>query len=726
MSFATALSGLKAASTSLQVTGNNIANSQTTGFKQSRAEFADVYASSLGGVSRTQAGSGVRVTEVAQQFNDGNIESTQNSLDLAISGNGFFVLADTVNLPDPADKAAPVDPSVPSAYTRNGAFQLNSVGNVVNDKGQYLLAFAANGTTAAEGFSTGVFRPITVDTSQGLPSATTDISLKLTINGGAVAPTAVFSPTDPKSYNNTTSVTTYDSQGNAHVAATYYVKTPVANVWDAYLFIDNYGITTGGQAVPPNAAPKSTVSTTVNTPGLPIPMKFSSTGLLEEVGARAASTVSAEILTGAKAVATSATAASDTANALPVAITAENLLTAAESAVTNIDDGVAAATNVDALYTPARAASAVAKAQAALDAATAMKDAAASALTFVASGVGLGVQAQAAVDAATAAVDAAQTYRNSAGNVNDAATAATALADANAAATAIAAAKTTADAYMSATGAVSGSAQAAADQALAAASVAKAAAVVAAAVNSNPAVAAAALDANTKAATAALSAAAYATEAALVTDGASATAAIIAANKAASDAADAQLAAKKYDNALKAAAADATQASKVDFGAIDLSVIDPNLSVDPMAFGLNFAETTQLTSPFSVGVSSQNGLPAGNLTGIDVDDAGVVFAKYSNGGSKALGQVALARFPSNQSLAKLGDTTWGKTANSGTPVYGAAGDNNFGGIQSSALEGSNVDLSDQLVKLIIQQQAYQANSQTITTEKTLVDTILRA
>jgi len=86
----------------------------------------------------------------------------------------------------------------------------------------------------------------------------------------------------------------------------------------------------------------------------------------------------------------------------------------------------------------------------------------------------------------------------------------------------------------------------------------------------------------------------------------------------------------------------------------------------------------------------------------------------------------LARFQSNQSLAKLGDTSWAKTSDSGTPIYGAAGDNNFGTIQSSALESSTVDLSAQLVKLIIAQQAYQANSQTITTEKSLVETILRA
>ena len=597
MSFATALSGLKAASTSLQVTGNNIANSQTTGFKQSRAEFADVYASSLGGVSRTQAGSGVRVTEVAQQFNDGNIEATQNSLDLAISGNGFFVLADTVNLPDPANKAAPVDPSVPSAYTRNGAFQLNSAGNVVNDKGQYLLAFAANGTTAAEGFSTGVFRPITVDTSQGLPSATTNVNLKLTINGGATAPTAKFDPNDPKSYNNTTSVTTYDSQGNAHIAATYYVKTPVANVWHAYLFIDNFGITTGGQAVPPNAAKPSTVSSDINVPGLPIPMAFNSSGLLQEVGVRAS-------FAATTAMATAATG-------------------------TVKDTG---------------------------DAAT----------------------------AATAAADA--------GGTDDAA---------NAAALA---------------------------QALAASASATAMAAAVSTVNSNSAVNISnAADAAKIAADAARDAATvYATAAAAVVDQPTANDAAAFATAAAEAAVDAQTAIAKYNAAVKAASSTATQATKVDFGNINLTAIDPNIKVDPMAFSIDFAETTQLTSPFSVGVSSQNGLPAGNLTGIDVDDTGVVFAKYSNGGSKALGQVALARFPSNQSLAKLGDTTWGKTANSGTPVYGAAGDNNFGGIQSSALEGSNVDLSDQLVKLIVQQQAYQANSQTITTEKTLVDTILRA
>jgi len=458
MGFATALSGLKAAATNLQVTGNNIANAQTTGFKESRAEFADVYASSIGGVSKTQPGSGVRVTEVAQQFHQGNIEATQNSLDLAISGNGFFVLGDpaNVNLPDKNNPNAPVDPSIPSSYTRNGAFQLDKAGNVVDDQGRYLLAFAPNGLTKEEGFSVGVLRPLTIDTSQGLPTSTQNIDMKLNLNGAAAIPTvAVFDPTDPLSYNNTTSLTTYDTQGNAHIATTYYVKTATANEWEAYLYLDDFGITSGGPAVPPAVAPPSTVVAPPATPA-PIPLTFTTSGALATVAGQ------------------------------PAGVT------------------------------------------------------------------------------------------------------------------------------------------------------------------------------------------------------------------------------------------------KVDFGDIDLTAINPGISVDPMAFDIDFFGTTQFATPFSVNGLKQDGLPAGNLTGIDVDKTGAVFARYSNGGSKVLGQVALARFPSNQALAKLGDTSWGVTSTSGAPIYGAGGDNNFGAIQSSALEGSNVDLADQLVRLIIAQQTYQANSQTITTEKTLIETILRA
>jgi Flagellar hook protein FlgE len=111
MGFSTALSGLNAAANNLSVTGNNIANANTTGFKESRSEFADAYASSVGGVSKTQPGAGATVAAVAQQFNQGNLDLTGNNLDLAINGEGFFTLTD-----NPADLNSLV-------YSRAGAFR---------------------------------------------------------------------------------------------------------------------------------------------------------------------------------------------------------------------------------------------------------------------------------------------------------------------------------------------------------------------------------------------------------------------------------------------------------------------------------------------------------------------------------------------------------------------------------------------------------------------------
>ncbi|MGZ4956408.1 MAG: flagellar hook-basal body complex protein [Methylobacter sp.] len=737
MGFATALSGLKAASASLQVTGNNIANSQTSGFKESRAEFADVYASSIGGVSKTQPGAGVRVTEVAQQFNQGNIESTQNSLDLAISGNGFFVLADKVNLPDPNNPALPVNPSVPNAYTRNGAFRLDSSGNVVNGEGKYLLAFAPNGTTAAAGFSTGVFRPLTIDTAQGLPNATSNVGMKLNINGAATVPSAsVFDPTNPLSYNNTTSITSYDTQGNAHIVSTYYVKTPVANAWNAYVFLDNYGITTGGAAVPPAKAPASTVSSTINAPGLPIPMTFNASGRLDEVGTRAAGVISKGIVTLSNTTVANTTNASTTAAAMPTAYT--NAAAAAPTATDITDASTAVADTATASTDATGAAGAGWTAGKATTAATSAATAAASAAAAAASAGVTAAAGAAAIPSVAALATAWSTAATNASTSAAAYAALTPVANGNPAGTAAASAAATAaaDAVLAQTALnnynaavtayVATNKQTAVTNAQLASTSATAMAAAAASVNTIPSTAALAATSKTTAATAAASAATAAASAAAIVDALTAATAATDAAQAASDAVIAQTAANAYDTAVSAATSGFPQTTKVDFGNINLGLINPSANVDPMAFDLDFYGSTQFATPFSVNGLNQDGLPAGNLTGIDIDGTGVVFARYSNGGSKPLGQVALARFQSNQSLAKLGDTTWAQTSSSGQPIYGAAGDNNFGGIQSSALEGSNVDLSDQLVKLIIAQQAYQANSQSITTEKTLIQTILNA
>ena len=127
MGFEQALSGLNAASKSLDVIGNNVANASTVGFKESQAQFADVYASMLAG-GGTQAGIGVRVATVAQQFAQGNITTTNNSLDMAVSGSGFFRMDN--------------DGSI--TYTRNGQFQLDKNGYIVNSQGYKLTGFLPN------------------------------------------------------------------------------------------------------------------------------------------------------------------------------------------------------------------------------------------------------------------------------------------------------------------------------------------------------------------------------------------------------------------------------------------------------------------------------------------------------------------------------------------------------------------------------------------------------
>src|SRR5580692_5341566 len=183
MSFNVALTGLNAANQDLTVTANNLANASTVGFKGSRTEFADLFSSSQTGVSSTATGNGVSVTEVAQQFSQGDIETTGNNLDLAISGNGFFTTSNNGAL----------------EYTRDGEFQVNSAGNVVTASGANLQVYPplANGT-----FNTGGLSDLNLSTAEGAPNATTAVSLTANLPANATVPAdATFSPTDPNSYN---------------------------------------------------------------------------------------------------------------------------------------------------------------------------------------------------------------------------------------------------------------------------------------------------------------------------------------------------------------------------------------------------------------------------------------------------------------------------------------------------------------------------------------------
>ncbi|MBL4608021.1 MAG: flagellar hook-basal body complex protein, partial [Pseudomonadales bacterium] len=169
MPFNTAISGLRAAGDTLRITGNNIANASTTGFKSSRAEFADVYATSTLGTGGNSIGSGVRLTDVSQQFTQGNTSFTSNSLDMAINGNGFFIMSD--------DGA--------TSYGRNGSFHLDNEGFVVNSNGQELQGFLAN----ESGEVSGNLSTLQIVTDNLPPSQTTDVSASLNVNAEEVPPT---------------------------------------------------------------------------------------------------------------------------------------------------------------------------------------------------------------------------------------------------------------------------------------------------------------------------------------------------------------------------------------------------------------------------------------------------------------------------------------------------------------------------------------------------------
>lgn len=223
MSFQQGLSGLNAASKSLEVIGNNVSNANTVGFKQSRAEFADVFAFSLNGSGASQIGIGTKVSEVAQQFTQGNITATNNTLDLAINGQGFFRLSNNGSI----------------TYSRNGQFQLDKNGYIVTSDGKRLMGNSAtnlNGSTPVE---------IQIDTSDLQPVASTQITGQLNLNSGSSIinqATTPFSATDPTSYTNSTAITVYDNLGDSHTVQNYFVKT-AANIWSVYTTADGTDIT---------------------------------------------------------------------------------------------------------------------------------------------------------------------------------------------------------------------------------------------------------------------------------------------------------------------------------------------------------------------------------------------------------------------------------------------------------------------------------------------------
>lgn len=211
MSFSQAVSGLNAASSNLDVIGNNIANSATSGFKSSTAAFADMFAGS-------QTGLGTKVSAVIQNFGDGAINATGRNLDVALSGNGFFRLEDS-------------NGSI--YYSRNGQLQRNADGYLVNTEGLQVTGYPVTGSPAT--VQTGADPvPIMIPTTQLPARATTQGSLQVNLNSSDALPTMTpFDAKEVNSYNAKSSMTVYDSQGNDHQLDLYFVKT-ANNQWQVY------------------------------------------------------------------------------------------------------------------------------------------------------------------------------------------------------------------------------------------------------------------------------------------------------------------------------------------------------------------------------------------------------------------------------------------------------------------------------------------------------------
>lgn len=405
MSFGTALTGLNAATADLDVTGNNIANSQTTGFKASRAEFADLFAISKTGIPRTAIGQGVRLAAVAQHFSQGQFSFTGNNLDLAIHGSGFFRLNDGGNV----------------IYTRAGSYQLDREGFIVDNSGRRLTGYNAD----SSGKISGAIGDLRINASDVMPQVTTDLAMTANLKADSALPDQPFDPAatnpDPDTYNFSTSTTVYDSLGRSHLMTFYFVKEG-DNDWTMYTRLDGELPATGDAQS----------------------LTFDSSGRL-----------------------TSGAAAN---------------------------------------------------------------------LTFGNGGVLAGA--------------------------------------------------------------------------------------------------------------------------------------------------------------------------------------------DPLDIAPDLGKLSQFGTPFGVTQLSQNGYPAGQFSGLSIEPDGVIFARYSNGQATVLGQVALAEFPSPQNLQKIGNTSWGETYASGAPIVGTPGSSGLGQLQSGSLEQSNVNVTEQLVKMITAQRAYQANAKMISTQDQITQEIL--
>ena len=242
MSFYTSLSGLQASQAEMNTISHNLANVATNGFKKSRTEFADVIASSVSISPTKMVGSGVVVKANSQQFAQGNLIQSSSSLDLAISGDGFFL----------------VKPQIDSSkvnFTRNGGFAVNQDRFVTDAQGNFLQVYPVDGSGAV--VATGIDQTQSLQLPATSGTAVPTGLINMTVNlpsAGPIPAVPTFDRFNPSSYNQSTSTTIYDNNGNPQTLTTYFKRetastgSGVNSTWAVYNFVGDVPLTAGGNA----------------------------------------------------------------------------------------------------------------------------------------------------------------------------------------------------------------------------------------------------------------------------------------------------------------------------------------------------------------------------------------------------------------------------------------------------------------------------------------------
>ncbi|MDB4092655.1 flagellar hook-basal body complex protein, partial [bacterium] len=237
MSFYTALTGLKGAQTDISTTSNNIANVGSNGFKKSRAEFGDIYGSTP--LQAKSVGVGTLTKSITQQFSQGNISTSSNSLDMAISGQGFFALQAGGNAQQ-------------TVYTRNGAFNVDDTGFIVDSNGQFLLGYPVDDDGAVSDKTLAGANKLQLKSEYGAPKQTSNIAMGVNLSSGTPVLPAdnIFDANDPDTYSANSSVTIFDSAGNPQSATVFYLKTQNATDGDPTFKYDTKMIVDGLEITP--------------------------------------------------------------------------------------------------------------------------------------------------------------------------------------------------------------------------------------------------------------------------------------------------------------------------------------------------------------------------------------------------------------------------------------------------------------------------------------------